>query len=61
MKVRGISVVRDISGFGESRNHTSSLVGLSLDLPLIIESLDLSDQRKFCLFIIGRISIVLPI
>ncbi|MBA2654440.1 MAG: DUF190 domain-containing protein [Gammaproteobacteria bacterium] len=39
-KIRGISVFRAISGFGESGNHTSSLVDLSLDLPLIVEFFD---------------------
>jgi PII-like signaling protein len=44
-KIRGISVFRAISGFGESGNHTSSLVDLSLDLPLIVEFFD-DDQNK---------------
>lgn len=40
IKIRGISVFRAISGFGESGDHTSSLVDLSLDLPLTIEFFD---------------------
>lgn len=40
IKIRGISVFRAISGFGESGNHTSSLIDLSLDLPLTVEFFD---------------------
>jgi uncharacterized protein len=40
-KIRGFSVFRAISGFGDSRVlHTSSLVDLSLDLPLAVEFFD---------------------
>lgn len=39
-KIRGISVFRAISGFGDSGDHTASLVELSLDLPLAIEFFD---------------------
>lgn len=39
-KIRGISVFRAISGFGESGSHTASLVDLSLNLPLTIEFFD---------------------
>ena len=44
-KIRGISVFRAISGFGESGDHTSSLVDLSLDLPITIEFFD-DDKNK---------------
>jgi PII-like signaling protein len=44
-KIRGISVFRAISGFGESGNHTASLVDLSLDLPLTVEFFD-DDKNK---------------
>lgn len=44
-KIRGISVFRAISGFGESGDHTASLVDLSLNLPLVIEFFD-DDQTK---------------
>ena len=40
VKVRGLSVFRAISGFGESGDHDSSLVDLSLNLPLSIEFFD---------------------
>lgn len=39
-KIRGVSVFRAISGFGETGAHTSSLLELSLDLPLTIEFFD---------------------
>lgn len=39
-KVRGISVFRAIGGFGETGVHASSLVELSLNLPLAIEFFD---------------------
>jgi len=43
-KIRGISVFRAISGFGDTGNHTASLVDLSLDLPLSIEFFDSNDK-----------------
>ena len=43
-KIRGISVFRAISGFGDTGNHTTSLVDLSLDLPLSIEFFDSKDK-----------------
>jgi PII-like signaling protein len=40
-KVRGVTVLRGISGFGKSgKMHTLSLLDLSLDLPLIVEFFD---------------------
>lgn len=42
--IRGISVFRAISGFGETGNHTSSFIDLSLDLPLSIEFFDSKDK-----------------
>ncbi len=44
-KIRGISVFRAISGYGESGDHTSSLLDLSLDLPLTLEFFD-HDKNK---------------
>jgi uncharacterized protein len=44
-KIRGISVFRAISGFGETGSHTSSLLDLSLDLPLTVEFFD-DDKSK---------------
>jgi PII-like signaling protein len=43
-KIRGVSVFRAISGFGETGNHNASLIDLSLDLPLCIEFFDNKDK-----------------
>ena len=43
-KIRGVSVFRAVSGFGETRDHTASLIDLSLDLPLAIEFFDSKDK-----------------
>lgn len=43
-KIRGVSVFRAISGFGETGNHAASLLDLSLDLPLVIEFFDQKDK-----------------
>lgn len=43
-KVRGVTVFRAVSGFGETGNHSSSFVDLSLDLPLAIEFFDSKDK-----------------
>jgi uncharacterized protein len=40
-KVLGVTVFRGIAGFGsDGKIHTSSLIDLSLDLPLIVEFYD---------------------
>lgn len=40
-KIFGVTIIRGIAGFGKDRNvHTSSLLTLSLELPLIIEFYD---------------------
>ena len=43
-KIRGISVFRAISGFGETGDHSSSLLDLAFDLPLAIEFFDSKDK-----------------
>lgn len=43
-KIRGISVFRAISGFGETGNHTASLIDLSLNLPLVVEFFDSKER-----------------
>ncbi len=44
-KVRGVTVFRGISGFGRSGHiHSSSLLDVSLDLPLVIEFFDAPDK-----------------
>ena len=40
-KVRGVTVFRGISGFGRSgKMHSTSLLDLALDLPLVVEFFD---------------------
>jgi len=46
-KVPGVTVIRGIEGYGESGEiHTSSLLTLSLDLPLIIEFFDEPERAQ---------------
>jgi PII-like signaling protein len=40
LKIRGLSVFRAISGYGETGSHSASWLDLSLNLPLIIEFFD---------------------
>ena len=47
--IKGFTVFRAISGFGETGNHTSSLLDLSLNLPLAIEFFDQEDKVKIAL------------
>lgn len=46
LKCRGVSVFRAISGYGDSGEHTSSLIDLSIDLPLVIECFDEEQVMK---------------
>ncbi|MGR9051909.1 MAG: DUF190 domain-containing protein [Gammaproteobacteria bacterium] len=40
-KIAGVTVIRGIAGYGATREiHTSSLLSLSLELPLVIEFYD---------------------
>lgn len=48
-KIRGVSVFRAISGFGETGEHGASLIDLSLDLPLTIEFFDHQDKVNVAL------------
>ena len=44
-KVRGVTLFRGISGFGKSGTvHSSSLLDMSLDLPVVIEFFDQPDK-----------------
>ena len=44
-KVAGVTVFRGITGFGKSgQMHSSSLLDLSLNLPLVIEFFDAKEQ-----------------
>ena len=45
--IMGVTIIRGIEGFGENREvHTSSLLTLSLELPLIIEFYDEPEKVK---------------
>jgi PII-like signaling protein len=44
VQIRGVSVFRAISGFGETGAHVASLMDLSLDLPLVIEFFDVKNK-----------------
>jgi uncharacterized protein len=49
-KVRGVTVFRGISGFGRSGTvHSSTLLDLSLDLPVVIEFFDTPDKVRHIL------------
>jgi PII-like signaling protein len=44
-KVRGVTVFRGISGFGQSGEiHSSSLLDMSLNLPVVVEFFDVPDK-----------------
>jgi PII-like signaling protein len=43
-QIRGVSVYRAISGFGDSGTHTASIMDMSFSLPLVIEFFD--DPKK---------------
>ncbi len=46
-KVRGVTVFRGITGFGNSgRYHSSTLMDISLDLPIVIEFYDEPEKAR---------------
>jgi PII-like signaling protein len=46
-KVRGVTVFRGVSGFGTSGEiHSSALLDISLDLPLVVEFFDEPEKVK---------------
>ena len=48
--IRGVTVFRGISGFGDSRRiHASRLLDLSLDLPIVLEFFDAREKVERCL------------
>ncbi len=50
MKVRGVTVMRGIAGFGASgKMHASSLLDISLDLPLVVEFFDRQDKVRLAI------------
>jgi len=53
-KVMGVTVYRGISGFGHSgETHSSSLLDMSFDLPVIIEFFDEPDKVAAALETVG--------
>ncbi len=45
MGIKGVTVTRGIEGFGEDKEfHTTSIVDLSFDLPIIIEVIDTEEK-----------------
>jgi PII-like signaling protein len=49
-KVRGVTVFRGISGFGKSgMMHSSTLLDMSLDLPVVVEFFDEPDKVSMIL------------
>ena len=49
-KVRGVTVFRGICGFGQSGQiHSSSLMDMSLDLPVVIEFFDSPEKTKIAI------------
>lgn len=55
VKIRGMSVFRAISGFGETGDHSASLMDLSLDLPLAIEFFDDKEKVETALEFLSKI------
>jgi uncharacterized protein len=54
-KVHGVTVFRGISGFGKSgKMHSSSLLDLSLDLPLVVEFFDTPQKVNEIIEHIGK-------
>lgn len=44
-KVRGVTVFRGVSGFGMSgKVHSSTLLDISLDMPVVIEFFDVAEK-----------------
>jgi PII-like signaling protein len=58
LKVRGVTVVRGIEGFGASgKRHAASLIDLSLDLPLVVEFYERPERAAQA---IARIQSIVP-
>jgi len=50
LKVCGVTVLRGIAGFGASgKMHSSTLLDLSLDLPLVVEFFDTPEKVRTAL------------
>jgi PII-like signaling protein len=54
-KVRGVTVFRGVSGFGKSgKMHSSDLLDLSMDLPVVIEFFDRPEKVSLILEHLGQ-------
>ena len=54
-RVRGVTVFRGISGFGSSgAYHTSSLMDLTLDLPVVIEFYEAPERAEEIVEYLGQ-------
>ena len=50
LKVRGVTVLRGIAGYGASgKMHSSTLLDISLDLPLVVEFFDSPEKVRLAL------------
>jgi len=57
-KVKGVTVFRGISGFGQSGNeHSSSLLDMSFDMPVIVEFFDSEENVRIAL---GSLADLIP-
>ena len=55
-KVKGVTVFRGISGFGDSGEvHGSGLVDIALDLPLVVEFFDTPDRVRSMIDSLGEL------
>lgn len=49
-KVKGVTMFRGIAGFGESgETHSSNLLELSFDMPIVVEFFDKNEQVRAAL------------
>jgi len=49
-KVKGVTVYRGITGFGKSgETHSSTLLDMSFDMPVVVEFFDSGDKVKIAL------------
>ena len=49
-KVKGVTMFRGVAGFGESgETHSSSLLDMSFDMPVVVEFFDEDDQVRAAL------------
>lgn len=58
IKIRGITLFRAIEGYGDSGEHSASLIDLSMNLPLVIEFFD--DEAKVALALDYLATIIKP-